>query len=127
MNTGRNIISGIRTGLLLGGIFSVWAAIVFLLNGGKSIERYNGVTFPEVAGAYLVGGLLGGALVGALYPLVRYKVGAFLVGITAAFPFSVAVMGSLQGFSPWTGGHTFVVCLMSVTIGAVTGAILYSE
>ena len=127
MKTARNMVIGLRTGLLLGAIFSAWAGVMFLMNGGRPMERYNNVTFIEVAGGYLFGGAVGGVIIGALYPLVRYKVGALLVGMLAVLPFAVAVMGSLQGFSPWTGGHTFVVCVMTLVLGGVVGGVLHSD
>lgn len=123
MSVTRNLTLGIRWGFIFGAAYSLWAGVLFLLRGSTPFRGHN-VTVVEAVATYLIGGVIAGGIVGILLPLTRWKLGAALVGMVAVLPVSIGVIGSMQGFSPWTEGHTFVVAMMSLLLGGGGGLIL---
>ncbi len=74
---------GVAWGLAYAVIFCLFAAIVALANGSTYFGKYN-LSLVQVSSLYLVGGLIAGALVGALRKYTDHAVGAMMVGLVAA-------------------------------------------
>jgi len=92
----RNIRWGVQWGLIFAAAYVVWAVVLLAGSGTTTFEK-NGTTFPAVVALYVLGGLICGAIVGALRPLTRWKAGAAIVGIAAATPLYIAVEIMLAG------------------------------
>lgn len=120
MSIPRNVVWGIRGGVAFAGIYSLWVVGLYLFRGSAPFEN-QGTTLLEVLAAYWFGGAVAGGLVGLLRPLVRWRLGAALVGIVAGIPVGLGIVYAIMGISPWTGEHTFVLAWISVVAGSIAG------
>lgn len=123
----------IKVALGLATLFSLWAVFLGLFQGFQITLRGGGPTIPVVVivAVYMIGGLLAGVIVSLLYPLVRWKVGAAVVGMIAGTPISIGIAASLAGFGPWDDGLVFAAVLTAVVLGGGVGVgfreIFYEE
>ena len=85
---------GVGAGLWFAAAYSVLAAAIFAARGSAPLAG-AGLTLPGVVAAYFAGGAAGGALVGLGRPLLRWQVGAMLVGVLAAGPLALALLHAL--------------------------------
>lgn len=113
---------GMRYGVFLGIVFSVFGAIAVVVSGPASLSRY-GTTLPAVIGTYLAGGALGGAFVGALLPLGRSAVGAAVIGVLTAGLIGVGIRVSMYGLAPWVIRDTLTLLLFASVVGAFGGVV----
>lgn len=120
----HNVLSGIRFGLAFAACYCAYVSLLYLVAGSAPFDSY-GVTLPTVILVYIVGGVLGGAVVGLLLPLARYKVGATLVGILAAIPVVGGAMLSMSGLPPWEPADNFAFVFTTVGLGSVCGLIMW--
>lgn len=79
MNTGRRLLVGAIAGTLTGGVFAIWAAVLWNANQAapRLVER---VSLEGIAVFYLSWGCITGLGVGLLYPWARTAVGSVVVG-----------------------------------------------
>lgn len=119
---------GVRLGGGIGAVLAVFALVVALLQGSTRLQFRGDSTANvfAVAAVYLAGGMAAGIIGGLLHRLTRWTIGAAAVGVMASVPMSLGVAISMLGFSPWTGGHTFVTACLSVLLGGFLG-ITYSK
>ena len=104
-------------GGLIFGVLNVLFVLVVRLFGGASLER-NGLGFAEAAGIYLIGGTIGGVFTGLLLPLLRWRLGAVVVGTVAASPILAAIATTLEGApGGWPGETWFATVLVSAIVG----------
>lgn len=80
-----NVSTGLRWGMLFGGLYSAVGMIIRLVRGSGPFERL-GMSFGMVVITYLLGGFLGGLVLGMLLPIARTKLGAAFVGFFTALP-----------------------------------------
>ena len=73
-------------------------------------------------GTYFFGGTAAGVVVGVLRPLARWRAGAIVVGIIAAF-FVVLGIGVARSGLPsrWTSADWFALTVLSIFFGAFAG------
>jgi hypothetical protein len=98
-------------GCLMAIACSVWVVIMFVLSGGKSLERLD-IDLGYLVVLYLVGGAVGGLLTGTLYPITKSLFGAAVVGYLASAPFMLTL--ALQVGRSWE----------EVIAGAVAGSLV---
>lgn len=78
---------GLAWGTGLAVFFSVYVAVLFVLDGiGTNDPSMGAREFLLVIAAYFAGGLLGGLIAGLLRPASRWPLGAMAMGILVAFP-----------------------------------------
>jgi hypothetical protein len=82
---GRDVRRGIRWGLYFAAAYSLYVVAVVVLRGPSVLAR-QGVTLIGLVLAYFGGGIIGGAITGALLPIARKPLGAMVVGFFAAVP-----------------------------------------
>lgn len=105
------------TGLL----FSAWVVVLMLLNFSTTINVRGHATNGLAAIAlYLIGGSISGAIVGAMFPLMRSWAGAVLTGIVACIPLAFGL-----GFMI-SGGYSGIdvvgpMAVFAVMFGALMG------
>jgi len=114
---------GVRWGIAVALCYVGWAAIVYLTTGGEAFTEKN-ASFLGVVGAYLAGGIGGGAIVGALVPVMRRKAGAVVVGIIGFAPVLLAFRVAQFGFAPWTSDDTLMVLTLSLLLGGFGGLVV---
>jgi hypothetical protein len=108
-------------GLLIGAV-----RIGFALLGG---HRFHfGLQDALVLASYPLAFMLAGMVVGALYPLRRYRFGALLLGLLGfAIFFAVILLGVHGWFSRWPRSDWFVVCIGALTMGPVAGYTFWKD
>ena len=119
----KNIVDGIKFGLMFAGAFSVIAIVLFVLSGGSALDR-SLTTLARVIGAYAVGGVASGAVFGLLRPLARWAVGAAVLGIIVAVPTYAGMRFAVNGFTRWTAQDTSDVLVLSSLVGGLAGVML---
>lgn len=122
----RNVQEGIKWGVLMAGLLSIWVAILVLFSGGFVLRSRSGdgLHAGRIVLLYLVGGVVTGALFGALRPLLRWRIGAALLGVLATIPFSLGIQISRIGFASWTTNETLTLIIMALAFGGPGGIII---
>ena len=92
----ERLIIAVMTGLLLASLCSLWVMVLWV-GGGWEGFRERGIPLWGAVTSYLVGAVLGGAIVGALWPIGRSLFGAILLGYVAALPFFAAISVRMSG------------------------------
>lgn len=102
---------GVLAGLALAAGFAIFAIPFALLRwaAGSNEIATSGVevSYPQALVVYLVGGVLGGGAVGALWPLRRWWLGRRFLGVVAALPAMFAVRILIWGAGDWRMDGTF--------------------
>jgi hypothetical protein len=113
-------------GAVMGCIFATWVIILAVVQGSLDV-RIRGreeVNVLVAAAVYIGGGGIAGAIVGLLYPLARWRLGAVLVGITALTPFALGIGLSLTGLGQsWEAANTFAAAVVAIGLGGGLGMI----
>jgi hypothetical protein len=105
----------------LAGILSIWVLILAILSGSTTLSvRGTRVGALTIIAVYLAGGGLGGAIVGVLLPLVRWRLGSVLVGIIAVLPLAAGVTYSLAVASA-PGMDWITMTIVAVVLGGILG------
>lgn len=112
----------------MGGGFAGWVLFLAVAQGGASVQlRGDEVNALRAAVVYLGGGAAAGAIVGLCYPLVRWWIGAAVVGMLAAIPFALGIGLSLTDFGQsWEASDTFAVTFVVFGLGGGLG-VIYRE
>lgn len=116
-----NVVWCVIYGLGGGITFTAWVTILFLFRGTEPFDK-QGVNFASVVAFYLVGGATGGLVAGILWPLTKWRAGAYLVGLLVAFVVSIGLMYSLAG-NPlsWDIAVTLTIPILTVIYGLYIG------
>ena len=125
---GPPVKESIRSRVTFGAIAGLFVASAGLLIGAARIglallagRRFHfGLSDALVLFSYPAGFVIAGAVVGALYPMRRHWIGAFLLGITGAFIFFGTVFVAAKG-SPtsWTRKEWLVLSLSAAILGVM--------
>lgn len=107
---------GLRGGAIFGGI----ALVAGLLTHGTTY-RHFGIQPVAMTAIYLVAGTFGGALVGALLPLVRNSWSAAAVATVGFLPMVLMIRCALQGFFDWRLGEVVFLLGIAAVLGAIWG------
>jgi hypothetical protein len=118
---------GIRWGLVMATVFSAWVTVVAVTGSADAFTKV-GVTYRAVVAAYYAGGIVAGAIGGALLPLRRTFPGAALVGTVAALPVWMGIWFVSEG-SPWRwqSGDWYGIALFSVVFGIAAGRLMRKD
>jgi hypothetical protein len=119
-STARNVEKGVKVAVLGACVLVAWTGLVRVVGGAGAFARH-GVTYPQVALVYLIGGAAAGAIAGLMAPLARWRLGGVLVGVVAALPSGALMAYAKSGLLPWRdpGADTSMVAVS--LIGAVVG------
>jgi hypothetical protein len=110
-----NVQRGAVAGGLMGAMLSVWAGILTLVHPSRLPPYWM------LGGAYLAGGLLGGALAGALSRWASNAIGAGIVGFLAFLP--VMSMIALMESGHIGSEELEAIGVVSLTLGFPFGII----
>jgi len=103
--------------------YSAYALLLGLLRGAASFSSYGLSTWGIIA-AYWLGATAAGLILGICKPLIRFRVGAFLVGTLVAS----AVYGTLMLAMPPTQTAPWWLALIpGVIVGGGLGLVEYDE
>lgn len=122
----RNVRGGVVTGLIYATGYSIFVAVIYLLGGARGAEK-SGLTIFSVLLTYYAAGVLGGATVGALLPLTRWRVGRAAVSVAAAFVVFFCIGITSSGpFWRWTSREWEPVIVLGLIFG-VTISFLWAR
>jgi hypothetical protein len=79
------VVGGVIGGLIYGVCYSIVALAIHFGSGGRALEAI-GVSPLKLVVLYFVGGMVGGGLVGLMWPLTRARVGSIAVGSVGFLP-----------------------------------------
>ena len=107
----ENIEWGLWYGVAMACAYSAIAILLFLIRGPRAFI-HNGISLVSTIAVYLIGGILGGLMLGALRPLTRYFLGVLLVAIPVSAPLFGGILVATKGV-PWQWSEktwiTFVI------------------
>lgn len=116
-----NLRWGVRRGLGIASLYSAYVIVVAVMQQSIYFEMYRGANVFQFVLIYVAGGLLGGAIVGALRPLNVTAAGAALVGALASVPFWAGGLMLLEGLpTDWPKG-IWVLLAIFAGLGALVG------
>jgi hypothetical protein len=106
-------------------LYILYVTGLYLLNGDSQFKKLH-ITFIEVVSSYLVGGIIGGAVVGLLLPLTRRRSGAILVGIVAGICVCMCFGFIDKGWpTQWPPETWFAWLTTGILLGGFGGNILW--
>lgn len=113
-----NLGWGVRLGLVFATLYSLYVAVLFVIVGSEPFDKRHTSVLTVIA-TYFLGGIIGGAVVGAMRPHTHARFAAILVGIVAAFFVVFGILVASQGLLwRWTGGAWFSLAFASVFLGS---------
>jgi len=120
----ENLRWGIRFGVTFAVFYCVFGVVIYLTRGPGPFEA-NEVSLVGVLLAYLGGGIAAGALVGLLRPLLRWRLGALVVGIMATFIVGIGFRSIISGFTPWTQHDLRTNAGFALILGGLTSMMVW--
>jgi hypothetical protein len=118
-----NPVLGVLGGCIMATLFSGMAVMAYAIGDGQAFDRL-GVSLGSTLALYFAGGIVGGLLVGLLFPLTTWRWGSVVVGILAALPvylganlligledvmvgiFLATIVGGAVGYQVWSPYQT---------------------
>lgn len=111
---------GVRRGLALACLYSAYVIVMAGMQRSAQLDAY-GANVYELLLIYFVGGLVGGAVIGALRPLNSTAAGGTFIGALASIPFWVGTLMLFAGVpTRWDKGDWVVLSIL-VGLGAFMG------
>lgn len=112
-------IAGAWRGLRWGALLSLYVTAMDVIGKGRAL-RDLGASLPALIWAYLLGGMLAGALLAALRPLRRAWWGRLASGIVAGTVGGFVLLAALRPEGPLAVKVASAV-LFGVTVGGLSG------
>lgn len=117
----RNIRWGLSWSLSLAAIWCAYVCVLSVVRGSTRFDAY-GTTLWMIVAVYIVNGVMGGIILGALRPIATSRLGAILVGVAVAIPFFIAVWFATDGpFSHWRSNSIEAILFCSISLGGILG------
>jgi len=109
-------------------LYSAYVIVLATVSGPEPFDKL-GVTLETVVMTYLMGGVVAGAIVGALLPLRRTAIGASFVGFVAAVPVWMGIFYAGGSGSPlrWDSSDWEGVVVISLAFGIAGGRMLRKD
>jgi len=119
-------VAGARVGSVTAALLCLWLLIIVMLQHSFVLKARSGESYHAavIMGLYLVGGAFAGTLVGVLLPLMRWRIGAVIVGALGVIPFCVGVLATRSGFSAWGRIETISLVIFALAFGGGGGLIV---
>lgn len=115
-----NVVTAVQAGFYAAAFLALWTGLLRLVAGEAPFAEH-GLTYTRVAAGYLLGGLAGGAVVGALLPVARSRGGTAAVGALAGLAVGAAMSVVASGMPPWRDPRGGDIALVTVALGAAIG------
>jgi hypothetical protein len=121
----KNVRWGIAYGLGFASMFVLYVLGLFAIRGAQPFEHL-GTTLTGCIVVYLVGGIMTGAVVGLLRPLLVTRRGAMVVGAVATVPTAAGAMLLVAGpIARWDKGEWVIPLVYSVLVGPLAASNLW--
>jgi len=118
----KNLRWGVFWGACGAVFYGAYAVLLYLFAGAQAFSS-KGATLGGTLGAYALGGVGAGVVLGLLRPLVRWWWGAALVGFFCAIPVWLGGLLAIQSFTPPSRDDLYMVLILSGISGPVCGVI----
>ncbi len=116
---------GVAWGLGGACFFSLYVIGSYAFRGAAFLE-HHGLTLAGVLAIYFGVGIVGGAVIGLLRPLLRWRAGAFVVGTAAAFPLAISLGVLKHGHLPGVHWRAAVgLLILAAGTGGIVGALVW--
>lgn len=125
----KKVLFGLRIGLIIATVLSVWATIVRIALGPGAFERF-GLSWAQIVSLYYVTLSLGGCAYGVVEPLRRYALGAILQGLLLVLPAYVGIsvaIGLMLDRSPSVGSDVVLGAIIAIFVGSFVGLWIWIE
>lgn len=119
MRMTTNVRTSVLIGLTMASLYSLYAMVLYAVRGNEPFDA-NEVSVSAIVLAYYGGGLIGGAIAGLLWPLVRWRVGATLVGAVVAFFLFLGIIAAMDGTGAFFRSESY---LEAAVIGTLVGGV----
>ena len=108
-------------GLAFACLYSLYVCVLYLLQGSAPFDRL-GTNLWIVIGTYFFGGISAGVVVGLLQPLARWRLGAIVIGIIAAFFVFFGIVVAQDGLpSRWGSDNWILLTALPILFGTLAG------
>ncbi|HEY9514327.1 MAG TPA: hypothetical protein VIQ74_01510 [Gemmatimonadaceae bacterium] len=125
MSTIGNVFRCVVYGIGSASIFAAWVVFVYTFRGPDALERVHVGLGPLLA-FYMGAGVLGGLIVGLLWPILRWRLGAYFTSLVVALILTFALVVTLFGNPAyWDRSHWITVLIMTVIFGLQFGNSLW--
>lgn len=115
---------GLQVGLAIACVCSLWSVIAYSLKSPVQIDAMR-ITLRRAVIAYLIGGLFGGVFVGVAVSLMRWALGAFLLGFVANLPTTLIMASFIASDLPLFG--RIALGLLAACIGGTLALYIRSD
>lgn len=126
MSTKENVKWGIDWAIHFAIYFSLIALVLYVIFGSE-LYGANNTTFFTVIGAYFVGGIASGVVLGLLRPFASSTFRAAIVGFVVSLPISFACGATFLGLTGWSSIEVSGVVLGATMLGPACGVIAYKQ
>lgn len=117
----RNIVLGGMAGAGIASLYSLYALMLFVSNGSGAFADVDS-TLGQVVASYYIGWTLAGSVIGAIRPILQWRVGAAVAGFVGASAVFATVQYVDTRFEPVDVGAIVVPALL---LGPVVGVIMW--
>jgi hypothetical protein len=121
----RNVQGGVYFGLCIAFAFAALSVALLVITGQNPFRTMGMPWFGGVA-CYLISGIVGGAIAGALRPLGQWLVGSLFIGAVVITLARVVFFIGESGHVSWNG-ETAVQLVGFGIVGAIGGPIIRSK
>ena len=119
---------GVSKGLIMGGLYSLFGALLYILDGPGRFDR-AGINIGILCLAYLGGGIGAGLILGLLRDALGDRVTATFVSVLAALPvsFGMTLLTRAKPLEDWGDREIIIVVGSAVLIGCLGMAVLWKD
>jgi hypothetical protein len=117
---------GALVGLAYAAVYSLVAVAIFQFRDSATLASLH-ASLTQVIVAYVIGAVVGGALVGVLLPITRWAVGAFVLGTAGTLPFFLLVFLLIASDAPWFPDQVVMALIAAMLLGGLLGLLIRSE
>ncbi len=117
----RRLLLGIAAGVIAATALSVWALLLGLPTGSRSLGRPAPVSLPAIVGAYYAALPAAGAVAGLLWPLGRSRLGAAAGGVLCALVLYGSIEAARGTLLPLHALDAVVYGTLALAVGVPAG------
>ena len=121
MTLGADIGWGIRRGLAFAAMLCLWATVIYTISGPDAFARKH-TSYGAVIAAYLIIGIVVGAIIGAGRAHATTEGRCLLLGLAAGFPIAVGITIAVSGMpQAWPAAARLFIPVYGIAAGWFIG------
>lgn len=103
---------------------AAYCILALIIYAARGYDTGVPISLTAIVLAYLVGGVLGGAIWGLVEPWTRSFAGAYVTGVIASAPFFATLTALMMPTTPWWPQRTLVTLIAGAVVGGGAGLII---